>query len=64
MLSEIDIWRAAAAMIKRYGAEAGFESAKCADAMLVAGDGGATWRWIMTAIEQLQAERPSGARVN
>jgi len=66
MIPEIDIWRSAEAMIKRYGAEAGLESAKRADEMLAAGDvdGSATCRRIMTAVEQLRAERPKGARVN
>lgn len=66
MLPEIEIWRAAAAMIKRYGTEAGLEAAKRADQMLAAGDveGSATWHWIMTLVEQLQAERPKGAKVN
>jgi hypothetical protein len=66
MLPEVDIWRSAAAMIKRYGAEAGLQAAKRADELLADGDpeGSATWHRIMSAIERLLAERPKGAKVN
>jgi hypothetical protein len=38
MLPEIDIWRSASAMMKRYGEAAGLEAAKRADEMLAEGD--------------------------
>jgi hypothetical protein len=50
MLSEMEIWRSAAATLKSYGADAGLESAKRADELLAAGDTeGATWRRIIAA---------------
>jgi len=46
VISEIDIWRAAALMMKRYGDEAPIESVKRADELANAGDdaGAAIWR--------------------
>ena len=60
MLSEMEIWRSAAAMIKSYGADAGLESAKRADDLLAAGDteGAATWRRTITVLEKIQAVQP------
>jgi hypothetical protein len=51
VLPEIDIWRSAVAMMKRYGTEAGLEAAKRADELLAEGDidDAATWRRIVTA---------------
>ena len=60
MLSEMEIWRSAAAMIKRYGKDAGSESARHAHELLVTGDtnGAATWRRIVAAVEKIQAMTP------
>jgi len=62
MIPEIDIWRAAQLMLKRYGDNAFNESVARADE-LAAGDdqnGAATWRRIATAVEQLANTIPSG----
>jgi len=55
MIPEIDIWRAAQLMLKRYGDKALEESAALADELAAAGDdnGVATWRRIMAAVTQL-----------
>ena len=46
MIPEIDIWRAAALMLKRYGEQALEESVARADELMLAGDddGAVTWR--------------------
>lgn len=62
MIPEIDIWRAANLMLKRYGETALEESAKRADE-LAAGedyDGAATWRRITRAVEKLASNTPPG----
>jgi hypothetical protein len=62
MIPEIDIWRAAQLMLKRYGDNAFNESVTRADE-LAAGDdqnGAATWRRIATAVEQLAITIPPG----
>lgn len=38
MVSDLDIWRAANLLIRRHGANAELEAAKCADLMLDRGD--------------------------
>ena len=55
MIPEIDIWRVAYLMLKRYGDEADIESATRADELAEAGDtaGEAVWRRIIDAIGQL-----------
>ena len=65
MIPEIDIWRAAQLMLKRYGANALDESAARADELALAGDddGAATWRRIMAAMTELANNTPPG-RVN
>ena len=62
MIPEIDIWRAAQLMIKRYGDNALEESATRANEVALAGDedGAATWRRIMTAVTQLANQTPPG----
>jgi hypothetical protein len=54
VIPEIDIWRAAQLMLKRYGERALEESAARADELALAGDddGAVTWRRIMAAITQ------------
>jgi hypothetical protein len=65
LIPEIDIWRAAQLMLKRYGDNALEESAARANELALAGDddGAATWRRIMAAVEQLANKTPPG-RVN
>jgi hypothetical protein len=62
MIPEIDIWRAAHLLLKRYGERALDESAARADELALAGDddGAPTWRRIMAAVTQLANKTPSG----
>ncbi len=60
MISDLDFWRAAKIMVKRYGDGAGTEAAMRADEFLDQGnlDGRRLWMRIMQTIEELQRERP------
>ncbi len=60
MISDLDLWRAAQVMVKRYGDSAATEAAMCADEFLDQGiiDGQRLWMRIVQAIEELQRERP------
>jgi hypothetical protein len=62
VISEIDIWRAANLMLKRYGKKALEESSARADELAADGDhdGAATWRGITDAVAQLANTTPSG----
>ena len=62
MIPEIDIWRAATLMLKRYGEKALDESAACADELAAQDDynGAAVWRRIIDAVGQLANTTPSG----
>jgi hypothetical protein len=62
MIHEIDIWRAAQLMLKRYGEKALEESAARADELAAAGDndGVATWRRITHAVGELANKTPPG----
>jgi hypothetical protein len=62
VIPEIDIWRAAQLMLKRYGERALDESAARADQLTLSGDddGAATWRRIMAAVTQLANNTPPG----
>ena len=62
MIPEIDIWRAAQLMIKRYGDQAFKESSDRAAELRLAGDddGAATWHRIMEAVTQLANTTPPG----
>jgi hypothetical protein len=55
VIPEIDIWRVASLMLKRYGSNAELESARRADEIWDDGDmaGAAIWRRIIDAIGQL-----------
>ncbi len=67
MLSDLDLWRAAQIMVKRYGDGGATEAAMRADEFLDQGnlDGKRLWVRIMQAIEEMQRERPSdGEYVN
>jgi hypothetical protein len=60
VIPEIDIWRAAQLMLKRYGDKALEETAARADELAAAGDdnGAATWRRITNAVVQLANQTP------
>ena len=62
MIPEIDIWRAATLMLKRYGEKALEESAARADELFAEQDhyGAAVWRRIVDAVSQLANTRPTG----
>ena len=61
MIPEIDIWRAANLMLKRYGDKALDESTVRADEFAATGDynGEAVWRRITTAVVELANRTPS-----
>ena len=65
MLSDLDLWRAAQVMVKRYGDGAATEAAMRADEFLDQGnlDGKRLWMRIMQMIEELQRERPGDGEV-
>jgi hypothetical protein len=60
VIPEIDIWRAAQLMLKRYGDKALEESAMRADELAAGGDhnGEATWRRITNAVVQRANKAP------
>lgn len=62
MIPEIDIWRAASLMLKRYGDKALEESAARADQLFTEQDhdGAAVWGRITDAVGQLAAKTPPG----
>ena len=62
MIPEIDIWRAAQLMLKRYGDKALDKTVARADQLAAAGDenGAATWRRITNAVAQLANQTPPG----
>jgi hypothetical protein len=62
VIPEIDIWRAATLMLKRYGEKALEQSATRADELAADGyhDGAATWRRITSAVGQLANTTPPG----
>jgi hypothetical protein len=62
LIPEIDIWRAATLMLKRYGNKALEESAARADELAAQQDdnGAAVWRRITAAVDQLANQTPSG----
>jgi hypothetical protein len=62
VIPEIDIWRVANLMLKRYGDRALVESARRADEVAAAGDtaGVAVWCRIINAVDQLANTTPPG----
>ena len=62
MIPEIDIWRAATLMLKRYGTKALEESAARAEELAAQDDynGAAVWRRIVDAVGQLANDTPPG----
>ncbi len=67
MTSDLDIYRSANELIEQHGDAADIEAAMRADECLAAGDmeGGAVWKLILKAIEELLSEeRPEDAEVH
>jgi hypothetical protein len=62
VIPEIEIWRAANLMLKRYGEKALEESATRADELAATGDHNreVTWRRIAAAVGQLANNTPPG----
>jgi hypothetical protein len=62
VIPEIDIWRAATLMLKRYGEKALEQSTTRADELAADGDhdGASTWRRITDAVGQLANTTPPG----
>jgi hypothetical protein len=62
VISEIEIWRAANLLLKRYGDKAGAEGTARADALAAVGDreGEAVWPRIAHAVAQLAHKTPPG----
>jgi hypothetical protein len=62
VIPEIDIWRAANLMLKRYGDKALDESSTRIEELTAAGDhdGADTWRRITAAVAQLANNTPPG----
>ena len=60
MVEEIDVYRAANQLVKRYGQDAVFKTAQRCDAIIEAGDpdGGAVRRRILHAIDGLLRMQP------
>ena len=66
-MEDIDVWRSAHHMMKRYGDDAAVRAAMRADKLLAAGDteGFQVWQRIVAAINELGREKPSdGGPVN
>ncbi len=66
MIPDLDVYRAASVLTKRYGDDAPVEAAMRIDAMLEAGDldGRAVWRRILEAMEELLRTDPDGERIH
>jgi hypothetical protein len=62
LIPEIDIWRVANLVLKRYGDEAMMDSAKRAKNLAADGDavGAAIWHRVIDAIEHLTKTTPPG----
>jgi Family of unknown function (DUF6961) len=62
VIPEIDIWRAATLMLRRYGDKAEEQSTVRVDDLTTEGDhdGAATWRRIADAVRQLANLTPVG----
>ncbi len=61
MTSDLDIYRAANILVKRYGEDAALKAARRADVMLERGDmdGYAVWKQIVKAVEEMQRTEPA-----
>ncbi len=65
-IPDLDIYRAAQALVKQHGEDAPIQPAMKADELLEAGDlgGAAVWKRIVKAVEELLSkERPAGVTV-
>ncbi len=60
MITDLEIYRAANQLVKRYGEDAEFEAAMRADSMIEQGDpeGLAVWKRILKAVDELRAQAP------
>jgi hypothetical protein len=60
MILDLDIYRAAQALVKQHGQDAPIHAAMRADAMLDKGDldGAAVWKRVLRAVEELQRAKP------
>lgn len=60
MIADIDIWRAAALLVKQHGEDAMFLASQRADGMLAKGDvdGLSVWKRISAAVRELSRARP------
>ena len=60
-MEDIDVWRSAHHMMKRYGDDAAVKAAMRADKLLAEGDteGFQVWQRIVAAIRELTKEGPS-----
>ena len=61
MCSDLEIYRAANQLVKRYGEDAGIEAAMRVDAMIEASDidGQRVWKRILRAVDELQRDKPN-----
>ena len=61
LIPDRHVWRAALAIVKRYGDDAMLEAAERVDQLLDEGDmaGAETWHRILNAVERLQAQAPA-----
>jgi hypothetical protein len=61
MITDREIWRAALAMIERYGHNAALEAGNRSDDLTARGEREQSdvWQRVMTAIWRLQSERPA-----
>ena len=66
MINDPDLFRAAKLLIDKHGNDAAIRTAQRADGLLNGGDmgGGAVWRQILEAIEELTRGRREGEAVN
>ena len=67
MIADLDVWRAAALLVKRHGRDAALIASQRVDEMLTNGDleGRTVWYRILEAVEELSHTKPAeGVRVN
>ena len=67
MIADVDIWRAAAILVKRHGKDPGLVASQRIDELLAAGDleGRSVWYLILKAVSELQRTKPTkGERLN
>jgi hypothetical protein len=66
MTPDLDIYRTANVLVKRYGEDAALEAAQRADTMLEKGslDGQRVWKRVLAAVKEIQREPREGEAVN